>query len=197
MPSFEECKAVSLEYQKTGNADLFKRFLHRFEPLALYVCGWMKARNIWLQKVEDIDLEQTSYIGVHRAFSTVRTEERPDYIPLRVISYVKHALSTTYHYLKDEYQYYKKLVVPGYAEDWSGEGVDPLETATYSAYPSTDLSDYLTCPGINNRDAAVIQMVYGESRTLKDVAGELCVSTPRVHQIICRIHEKLKKVIEK
>ena len=85
MPSEEECKQAALTYKQTKDEKLFKRFLHRYERLAHYTCWWMRQRNNWLRPVEEKDIEQTSYIGVYKAFTTVTETETPQYLALRVI----------------------------------------------------------------------------------------------------------------
>lgn len=196
-PSPEECKEAAMAFRQTKDEKLFWKFLHRFELLGHYVCRWMRQRNGWLRRVEIVDQEQTSYIGIYKAFTTIKPEDRPEYIYRRVISYVKHELTTTYHYLMDEYRYYHKLAVPDYMAAWSCDEAESIETATYTpGESSANLFDYKTCPAITDREADIIQMIYGEELTLTEAAARLSVSVPRIHQIVSRIHAKLRKTIK-
>ena len=194
-PSLEETKAIALEYQRTKDKKLFWRFLHRFELLGFFTCWWMRKRHDYLKKVEKADLEQTAYIGVHKAFNTIKPVERPEYIPLHVIAYVKRELTTTYHYLLDEQNYYSKRGEPDHVEATSEiEDLGSI-TATYNPTGSTDLEDYKRCPGISDREADLIQLIYVTGWTQTEVAQKMGVSPERVGQLLGRVHTKLKTLL--
>lgn len=198
MPSEEQCKDAALKYkaQTVKDERLFKTFLHRYERLAHYTVWWMTQRNNWLRPVETKDLEQTSYIGVYKAFTTVTEKETPQYLALRVITYVKHELTTTYHYLKDEHAYYQRKGISKPLEEWKQEDQDMATVKTYTPSGDTSLDEYKGIPSISDREGSLIQMIYVEGYTKTEAATRFNISSERVGQLIRGVHKKLKKLIK-
>ncbi len=196
-PPEEECKAAALEYKKTRDPKLFNKFLIRYIRLGPHVYRWMRQRNEWFKTVEKKDAEQTTILGIYKAFSTIGPNERPEYIPLRVISYIKHELTTTYHYVLDEYRYYLDKGGPQQLEAWIQEGEKMPQTTTYTRTGSENLDDYKHCPGITDLEAGLIQKVYVDRATLTEISKTMNVSVKRVHFLVKRIQKKLHKVVSK
>lgn len=197
MPSEEECLQAALTYKQRKDDELFNRFLLRYERLAHYTCWWMQQRNNWLRPVEKKDLDQTSYIGIYKAFITVTPNETPKYLALRVITYVKHELTTTFHYLKDEHSYYQKKGEPAPLEEWTQEDQDMSTAKTYTPSGDVSLDEYKNLPKITEKEGEIIQMIYVEGYTQTEAANRFNVSKQWVHEILKSIHKKIKKVIIK
>lgn len=102
MPSLQECKDCAVRFKTEQDSKLFIPFLVRFEILGYYTMHRILRKCRFFRKADMEDLKQTVVVGILRAFKTVRVDERPEYLPLRVSTYVRHELNATYRHLKRE-----------------------------------------------------------------------------------------------
>lgn len=101
-PTLDECKLCAVLHKTDPQEKYFLRFLIRFELLGYYVMQRIFKGCPYLKKEDIRDVKHTVIVGILRAFTTVRLDERPEYIPLRVITYVRHEMNKVYRYLKRE-----------------------------------------------------------------------------------------------
>lgn len=180
-PSLDECKQYAILNKTTRDDRLFLRFLVRFEMMGYYIMHRVLKGCPCIRRIDMEDVKHTVILGILRAFNTVRDDERPEYLPLRVISYVRNELNCTYRYVKLEGD---KIV------DMDMSQIDSISST--AVHPKLDALMFATSDMFTDNDRELLHRKYVMGQTHIEISRGM--GTVDCNVVRRRLH-KLKEMV--